>query len=76
MSEIIVVLILGLIAVGAVTYPVLVGRARYADAAELEADIQRYREALAAGAVCARCRHPNSADARFCAECGRSLDEE
>lgn len=75
MSEIIMVLILGVIALGAVAYPLLVGRARYDDAAELDADIRRYREALEAGTVCPRCRSPNSADARFCGECGRALDD-
>lgn len=75
MSEIIMVLILGVIAFGAVAYPLLVGRARYDDAAELDADIQRYRSALAAGTVCPRCRSPNSPEARFCAECGRALDD-
>lgn len=74
MSEIILILILGVIAVGAVAYPMLVGRARYEDAAELQADIQRYREALAADTVCPRCKHPNPEDADFCAECGRELD--
>lgn len=76
MSEILMIVILGVIALGAVAYPLLVGRERYADAAELEADIRRYREALAAGTVCPRCRHPNPGDARFCAECGRALDED
>ncbi|MDX1675344.1 MAG: zinc ribbon domain-containing protein [Longimicrobiales bacterium] len=75
MSETILILILGVIALGAVAYPLLVGRQRYGDAAELEADIRRYREALAADTVCDRCRHPNPPDARFCAECGRPLDE-
>jgi hypothetical protein len=75
MSEIMMVVILGVIALGAVAYPLLVGRARYEDGAELDADIRRYREALAAGTVCSRCRSPNSADASFCGECGRVLDD-
>ena len=75
MSEILMIVILGVIALGAVAYPVLVGRVQYADAEELEEDVQRYRTALAAGTVCPRCRHPNAADARFCAECGRALQE-
>lgn len=75
MWEILLIVILGVIALGAVAYPLLVGRARYEDAAELEADIRRYREALAAGTVCPRCRHPNPADASFCAECGRALED-
>ena len=76
MSEIILILILGVIALGAVAYPLLVGRERYASKAELEADIQRYREALAADTVCPRCSHANPADARYCAECGRTLGED
>ena len=75
MSELVLILILGVIAVGAVAYPLLVGRARYADAGDLETDIQRYREALVADTVCPRCRHANAPDARFCAECGRALDD-
>lgn len=74
MSELILILILGLVALGAVAYPLLVGRERYPDAETLDADIRRYREALDAGTVCTRCRHPNAPDARFCAECGRELD--
>lgn len=76
MSEAILIVILGVIALGAVAYPLLVGRERYGDAAELEADIRRYREALAAGTVCPRCSHANPADALYCAECGRALGEE
>lgn len=75
MSELVLILILGVIAVGAVAYPLLVGRARYDDDAELEADIQRYRKALKAGTVCPRCRHANAADARFCTDCGRDLKD-
>ena len=74
MSEIILIVILAVIALGAVAYPVLVGTARYEDAGDLEADIQRYRSALDAGTVCPGCRHPNDAEARFCGECGRDLD--
>ncbi|MFO7894771.1 MAG: zinc ribbon domain-containing protein [Longimicrobiales bacterium] len=76
MSEIVVIVILGVIALGAVAYPLLVGRERYDDADELEAEIRRYREALAADTVCPRCKHPNVPDARFCAACGRALDED
>ena len=76
MSETILIAVLGIIALGAVAYPVLVGRERYTDEAELEADILRYREALAADTVCSRCRHPNPPDALYCAECGRELDED
>ena len=74
MSELLLILILGVIALGAVAYPVLVGRARYDDASELEADIRRYRDALAAGTVCPGCQCANPPDAGFCAECGRELE--
>jgi ribosomal protein L40E len=73
MTEYLIVAILGLIALGAVAYPFLVGTSRYEDAAEFEADLLRYREAVAAGTVCARCRAANPPDSRFCTECGREL---
>ncbi len=76
MEQIILIAILAIIALGAVAYPVLVGRERYADADQLEADVQRYREAVEAGTVCPRCRQANTADARFCAECGQPLDDD
>ena len=76
MQETLLVVILGVIALAAVAYPVLVGRERYTDPDALESDIRRYREALEAGTVCGRCRHANPPDARFCAECGRDLDED
>lgn len=76
MEQIILIAILGIIALAAVAYPVLVGRERYADADQLEADIQRYREAVEANTVCPRCKHPNPAEARFCAECGEPLGED
>jgi uncharacterized membrane protein len=75
MTEYLVVVLLGLLAVGAVAFPVLAGLRRYQDAAELEADIARYREAVAAGTVCARCRQANPAGSRFCTECGRELGD-
>jgi hypothetical protein len=51
MTDYLVVLILGLLAVGAVAFPFLAGVARYDDAADLDADVRRYREALAADTV-------------------------
>ena len=74
MSETVLILVLGVIAVGAVAYPLLVGYARYGDPADLEADIEAYREALSADTVCPRCRYPNAPDARYCSECGTALD--
>lgn len=76
MTEALLIGVLAVIAVGAVLYPVLVGRERYADAGELEADIRRYREAVQAGTVCGRCRQANPADARYCGECGHALDDD
>jgi hypothetical protein len=74
MTEYLIVAIVGLVAVGAVAYPFLAGTARYEDAAELDADIRRYREAVAADTVCSRCRAANSPGSRFCTECGRALE--
>ena len=39
----------------------------------VEAEIARYRLAVAAGTVCSRCGEANAADARFCGDCGRRL---
>lgn len=74
MSEALLIVALGLIVAAVVAYPLIAGRPRYDDAAALEAEVARYREALAAGTVCARCRAANPADSRYCAECGRALE--
>ena len=74
MSEYLIVVVLALIAIGAVAFPLLVGFERYDDPEDLDADIARYREALRAGTVCARCRQANEPGARFCADCGRELE--
>lgn len=74
MSEALLVAALGLIAVAAVAYPLIAGRDRYDDAAALDTDVERYREALAAGTVCSRCRLANRAGSRYCGECGRALE--
>lgn len=73
MTDYLVVFVLGLIAAGAVAFPFLTGPERYDDARELEADIRRYREAVAAGTVCSRCRAANPPGSRFCGDCGRGL---
>lgn len=70
MSEWLVVVALGIIVVTAVAFPLVAGRARYRDAAALEADVERYRQALAGGTVCPRCRFANPPGSRYCAECG------
>jgi hypothetical protein len=75
MTDYLLVVALGIIAVGAVAYPLLVGFSRYDDPAELDADLTRYREALSAGTVCRRCRWANDPSARFCSDCGNALDE-
>ena len=41
--------------------------------ATVEEDIARYRAALRADTVCARCGQANPGDARYCYECGRTL---
>ena len=76
MTETLVIIVLGVIALGAVAYPLIVGTSRYADEAELDDDVARYRDAVAAGTVCARCRAANPAGSRFCTECGRPLTED
>lgn len=43
------------------------------DDAALEAEIARYREAVASGTVCRRCGEANARDAKFCADCGKPL---
>lgn len=74
MSEALLIIALGVVVVAAVAFPLVAGRARYDDEATLDADVARYREALNAGTVCPRCRFPNEAGSRFCAECGRELE--
>lgn len=73
MSQYLVVIVLGFIAVGAVLFPVLVGRERYHTDAELDADVERYREALRDGTLCPHCREPHAPSSRFCPDCGREL---
>lgn len=73
MSEYLIVIVLGLIALGAVAFPFLVGRGRYEDAAELEADVRRYRDALREGTLCSHCREPNPPASQFCRSCGHDL---
>lgn len=73
MTDYLVVIILGLIAAGAVAFPFLTGATRYENTERMEADIRRYRDAVAAGTVCSRCREANPPASRFCAECGKPL---
>ena len=73
MSEYLLVIVLGLIALGAVAFPLLAGLERYPDEAELDADVARYRDALRAGTLCQRCHAPNSPGSRFCGDCGEPL---
>lgn len=75
MTGYVLVVVLGLIALGAIAFPLLVGRERYDGAEDLEADIARYREALEAGTVCGHCRQANPADAAYCGDCGRPLGD-
>lgn len=73
MSEYFVVIVLGLIALGAVAFPFLVGRERYASTADLDAEVRRYRDAVEADTVCNRCREANPAGSAFCGDCGAKL---
>lgn len=75
MTEYLVIIILGLIALGAIAFPFLTGVVRYDDEAELEADVERYREALRADTVCDRCKAANRPGSHFCTECGTPLAE-
>lgn len=75
MAEALLVVTLGIIAVAAVAYPVLVGRARFPDAATMEKELDRYRTAVAAGTICSRCRFANPEGSRFCADCGTRLGD-
>lgn len=75
MTEYLLVIVLGIIAIGAVAFPLIAGRTRYDDPARLDADVERYRKALADGTVCPRCRYANTAGARYCADCGRELPD-
>ena len=42
-------------------------------AARVEEEVVRYREALRAGTICARCGQANPTGSRFCGDCGRPL---
>jgi hypothetical protein len=75
MTEYLLVIVLGIIALGAVAFPLIAGRNRYDDLDQLDADVERYRNALAHGTVCPRCRHANTVDADYCADCGRELSD-
>ena len=39
----------------------------------IEAEVARYRAAVAAGTVCARCGEANAPGARYCGDCGKPL---
>ena len=70
MSEYVIVVVLVLVAVGAVAFPLLVGVSRYGSDEELEVDVERYRSALRAGTVCGQCSEANEAGSSYCRECG------
>jgi hypothetical protein len=81
----IVMIVVGLIAAVLVVLPLRARAVEYdwdgtrADAsrvqrtARIEADVARYREALRAGTVCARCAQANPSGSRFCGDCGKPL---
>ncbi len=73
MTELLVVALLGLLVLTAVAFPLIAGVSRYRDWTAFEADLQRYRDAVAAGTVCPRCRAANKSGSHFCTECGHEL---
>lgn len=73
MSEYLLVIALVLVAIGAVAFPLLVGRERFSDPARLDAEVERYRDALRHQTVCGHCREANPAGSRYCGECGQPL---
>lgn len=83
--ETVIVLIIVLGAAGLVAAPLLGARKTAAahaipvlplgDDAAIDAAVARYREAIRAGTLCGRCRFPNPAGSRFCADCGAALDD-
>lgn len=74
MTDYLIVLVLGVIALGAVAFPLLVGRDSYPDRATLDSDVQRYRDALEAGTVCDHCRQANPPASAYCQDCGQPLE--
>lgn len=73
MTEYLIVAVLGLVTLGAIAFPFVTGIARYQDRGDLEADVRRYRAALAADTVCSRCRAASAPGSRFCIDCGHEL---
>jgi hypothetical protein len=77
--EYLIPVLLAAAAIAAVAYPLL-ARSRAATSAatvgDLEAEVVRFRAALRAGTVCARCTTANPAGSRFCSECGEELVED
>lgn len=49
------------------------GRIVQEDAAAIEREVRRYRAAVRAGTVCARCAQANPAGSRYCYDCGRRI---
>ena len=43
------------------------------DDASVEREIARYRTSVAAGTICRHCGEANTADAKFCADCGKPI---
>ncbi len=71
--EILVVTLLAVVVVALVAYP-LVARGRGMDQATLDAEVERYRDALRGGTLCEACLAANPPGSRFCAECGEPLE--
>lgn len=82
--ELVVVVLLIALAVGAVLWPLLrrdasapdpadVASAEGMSMAEIERQVARYREALRSNTVCPKCAQANPPGSRFCSDCGRRL---
>jgi hypothetical protein len=75
-TEIIVFAVLALSALGIVLFVSRTDNGPPSDAmsdAPVEAEVNRYREALRAETLCSRCGQANPPASRFCYECGKRL---
>lgn len=71
--EYLVIGILATAVVAVVVYPLIRSDRTVLDEAGLDAEVERYREALRRGTLCDTCLAANAAGSRFCAECGAPL---
>ncbi|MGH7474795.1 MAG: zinc-ribbon domain-containing protein [Longimicrobiales bacterium] len=77
--ELLVVILVATLGVGAALYPLLTRSRRNAPPADLGTDagvaarVRDYRAALRAGTYCVRCGTANPSASRYCGECGARL---